>query len=187
MKAKTDTIEFAAADIATACKIAKAHGKAQLDNALQFATWLVNGIDWQELIRRAFVEIGQTRRDAGGMIGNASKFIAPARLVLDGRMTKGEYMALKTAEASAAFKAAGGMAGDGLDPDAWLEARAAIAAEASKPKAERVKVETPETPNGAKVTALEAITASFQARKSDLTAADCDKLIEMIKAHRAAL
>lgn len=171
-------VEFAQADIAIAAKMARAHGKAQLDNAMQFAAWLIAGIDWKELMRRAFVAIGQSRKDAGSMIGNAAKFIAPARLVHEGRMTKAEFMALKTADASAAFKRAGGMAGDGLEPDSWLEARAEIAAEASKPKAERApaeKVDAPEASKG-KVTARENIIAIIHMSKGELTASDCDAI-----------
>jgi hypothetical protein len=177
MKEENKTqVEFTAQDITTATKMAKAHGKAQLENAMQFAAWIIAEIDWKELMRRAFVEIGQTRRDAGGMIGNAAKFIAPALLVHDGRMTKGEFMALKTADASAAFKAAGGMAGDGLDPDSWLEARAAIAAEASKPKAERAPAEKVDAPTASKLSALEKALAVIHLVKGELTETDCDAI-----------
>jgi hypothetical protein len=181
MKEKNNTqVEFAAQDITTAVKMAKAHGKAQLDNALQFAAWLIAGIDWKELMRRAFVEIGQSRRDAGGMIGNAAKFIAPARLVHEGRMTKSEFMALKTADASAAFKRAGGMAGDGLEPDAWLEARAELAAEASKPKAERAPAEKVDPPAASRMSALEKVLAVIHLVKSELTDSDKQAIREAI-------
>jgi hypothetical protein len=116
------TVEFPSALVGEGVKLAKASLKANKSWAELASLCLIENVDWQELIKFAFVQAGGVARDARGAITNASKFVAPSLAVRQGTMSAREFASLKTDVASAAFKQAGGMKDGGIDPDKWLEA-----------------------------------------------------------------
>ena len=120
---KQDAIVFPAALMMEGVKLAKSKMNNQLLIALLWADAILADFDGVELIKACFIEAGFTARNARGTTTNASKFVAPALMVRDGEMTEKAFFALKTQEARDAFKWAGGMKGNGLDPTAWNEAR----------------------------------------------------------------
>ena len=103
-------------------KLAKSASKLNKSFAELASLCIVESVDWQALIKFAFVEAGGVDRDARGAITNCSKFIAASLAVRQGKMGAREFASLKTDVASAAFKQAGGMKDGGLEPDKWLEA-----------------------------------------------------------------
>jgi len=119
---KSTTVEFPQALVGEGVKLAKSSMKGNKSFAELASLCIVEDVDWQGLIKFAFVEAGGVARDARGAITNCSKFVAASLAVRQGKMDAREFASLKTDVASAAFKAAGGMKDGGLDPDAWIEA-----------------------------------------------------------------
>jgi hypothetical protein len=115
-------VEYPSALIGEGVKLAKSQLKANKSWADLASLCIVESVEWQGLIKFAFIEAGGVARDARGAITNASKFVAASLAVRQGKMNVREFASLKTDVASAAFKQAGGMKDGGLDPDAWLEA-----------------------------------------------------------------
>lgn len=118
----SSAVEYPIALLGAGVKLAKGYLKANKSWAELASLCIVEAVDWKGLIKFAFVQAGGIERDSRGAITNASKFIAASLAVRQGLMDAREFAALKTDAASAAFKQAGGMDGDGLNPEAWLEA-----------------------------------------------------------------
>jgi hypothetical protein len=160
--------------------LAKAAMKSQLKIALLWADAILQGVDGVELIKACFVAAGYAARDARGTTTNASKFVAPARMVRNGDMSEKAFFALKTADAAAAFKEAGGMKGDGLDPAAWQAAREDIA---SREAVEKVGGEgRPPEGNKPSLSAFQILSAAISLRKSELNVEEIDRLVMLLRA-----
>ena len=173
------TVAFPPALVAEGVKLAKSKMKNQMMFALLWADAILANFDGVELIKACFVEAGFTARDARGTTTNSSKFVAPAIMYREGKMTEKAFFALKTQEAGDAFKRAGGMKGDGLDPEAWSEARRANNDDAEKPKVGEAR-----PPEGDKpaLTAFQILSAAISLRKAELNASEIDQLVLMLRA-----
>ena len=119
---KSAAVEFPQALLGEGVKLAKASMKANKSWAELASLCIAESVDWQGLIKFAFITAGGVARDARGTITNASKFVAASIAVRQGKLSAREFASLKTDIASVAFKQAGGMQDGGLDPDKWLEA-----------------------------------------------------------------
>jgi hypothetical protein len=168
----TDTaaekVTFPQALLAMGVTLVKATMKNQLKFALLWADAILLGHDGNELIKACFIAAGYTARDGRGTITNSSKFVAPALLFRSGEMTEKEFFALSTSEASAAFKEAGGMKGDGLNPTAWQAAREEIA---SREAVEKTSGEArpPSGEDKPTLSAFQVLSAAIALRKGELT------------------
>ena len=178
-----ETIAFPQALLAVGITLVKAVMKSQLKFALLWADAILLGHDGQELIKACFVAAGYTARDARGTITNASKFVAPALMHRHGNMTEKEFFALVTSDAAAAFKEAGGMKGEGLNPDAWQAARdyldnretdAKVGSEARPPSGEEK-----DKPS---LSAFQILSAAIALRKSELNPNERALLVEQLLA-----
>jgi hypothetical protein len=163
--------------------LAKASMKSQLKFALLWADAILQNVDGVELIKACFVAAGYTTRDARGTTTNASKFVAPALMVRNGGMSEKAFFALKTTEAAAAFKEAGGMKGDGLDPAAWQAAREDIAArEAVEKVGGEGRPPSGEEKEKLSLSAFQILSAAISLRKSELNPEEIDQLIMILRA-----
>jgi hypothetical protein len=99
-------------------------------------------------------------------------------------MTEKAFFALKTADAAAAFKEAGGMKGDGLDPAAWQAAREDIAAQDAKEKVggEARPPSGEENKDKPSLSAYQILSAAISLRKGELNASEKAGLVEMLLA-----
>ena len=177
------TVEFPPALMAEGVTLAKASMKSQLKFALLWADAILQNVDGVELIKACFVAAGYTTRDARGTTTNASKFVAPALMVRNGAMSEKAFFALKTAEAAAAFKEAGGMKGDGLDPAAWQAAREDIAArEAVEKVGGEGRPPSGEEKEKLSLSAFQILSAAISLRKSELNPEEIDQLIMILRA-----
>ena len=178
----TAAVVFPADLMAEGMRLAKSTMKAQQRFALLWADAIAVDIDGAELIKASFVAAGFTARDSRGVVTNSSKFVAAALMVRSGAMTEKEFFSLKTEECAAAFKAAGGMKGDGLDPTAWQAARESNAASAAKPAAS-LEGRPPEGEAAAKtLSAFEVLAAAISLRKREMTPEEIDKLVALLRA-----
>jgi hypothetical protein len=163
-------VTFPASLLETGTALAKATMKAQLKFALLWADAILQDVDGVELIKACFVAAGFTARDARSVTTNASKFVAPARMVREGSMSEKAFFALKTAEAASAFKEAGGMKGDGLEPAAWQAAREEIAArEAVEKVGGEARPPSGEEKDKPTLSAYQILSAAISLRKGELT------------------
>ena len=172
-------IVFPPALMSEGVKLAKSKMKNQMLFALLWADAILEDIDGVELIKACFVQAGFTARDARGTTTNSSKFVAPAILYREGKMTEKAFFALKTQEASDAFKRAGGMKGDGLNPEAWSEARRENAEEADKPKTGEARPPEGEKPA---LSAFQILSAAIALRKGELNPNERALLVEQLLA-----
>jgi hypothetical protein len=162
--------------------LAKSTMKAQLKFALLWADAILQDCDGVELIKACFVAAGFTARDARSVTTNASKFVAPALLYREGKMTEKAFFAMKTQEAADAFKRAGGMKGDGLNPTAWLEARRANNEDAEKPKTGDARPPSGEEKDKPSLSAYQILSAAISLRKSELNPNEIALLVEQLLA-----
>ena len=180
---ETATVIFPPALMAEGIALAKSTMKAQLKFALLWADAILQDVDGVELIKACFIAAGYTARDARGTTTNASKFVAPARMVRGKVMSEKDFFALKMPEAAAAFKEAGGMKGDGLDPAAWQAARKEIA---KREAVEKVGGEA-RPPSGEEkakpaLSAFQILSAAISLRKSELNVEEIDRLVMLLRA-----
>jgi len=188
-KKNTDTVESTAIETVTfpqallvaGITLVKATMKNQLKFALLWADTIIAEHDGNELIKACFVAAGYTSRDARGTVTNSSKFVAPAILFRNGKMTEKEFYALKMTECLPIFKENGGMDGDGLNPDAWLAMREDIASR----ETEKVDREA-RPPSGEKdkpsLSAFQILSAAISLRKSELNEHEIDQLVMILRA-----
>jgi len=178
---ETATVAFPPALLAEGAKLAKAKMKNQLLFALFWADGILQGFDGVELIKACYVQAGFTARDARGTTTNSSKFVAPALMVRNGDMSEKDFFALKTSEAANAFKEAGGMKGDGLEPTAWQAAREDIA---NREPLEKTSGEArpPSGEDKPSLTAFQILSAAISLRKAELNASEIDQLIMILRA-----
>jgi hypothetical protein len=174
-------VTFPASLLETGTALAKATMKAQLKFALLWADAVLQDCDGVELIKACFVAAGFTARDARSVTTNASKFVAPALMYREGKMTEKAFFAMKTQEASDAFKRAGGMKGDGLSPEAWSEARRANNEEAEKPKTGEARPPSGEEKTPA-LSAFQILSAAISLRLGELSDKEKNMLIEQLLA-----
>jgi len=178
-----ETTTFPASLMEQGITLAKASMKSQLKIALLWADAILASCDGVELIKACFVQAGYTARDARGTTTNASKFVAPALMVRNGDMSEKAFFALKTADAAAAFKEAGGMKGDGLDPAAWQAAREEIAArEAVEKVGGESRPPSGEEKDKPSLSAFQILSAAISLRKSELNASEIDQLVMLLRA-----
>lgn len=175
-------VEFPQSLLETGTALAKSTMKAQLKFALLWADAIQAGCDGVELIKACFVAAGFTARDARSVTTNASKFVAPALMVRTGDMSEKALFALKTQEAADAFKRAGGMKGDGLNPAAWSEARRENAEEADKPKTGEARPPSGDEKEKLSVSAFQILSAAISLRKAELNASEIDQLVMILRA-----
>ena len=173
-------VEFPALLMKTGIEIAKSTMKGQSKTALLRADCILQNVDDRELIKAAYVAAGYTARDSRGSITNSDKFVAPALLVRTGKMPEKEFFALKTAEAADAFKRAGGAKGEGLNPEAWSEARRENAEEADKPKTGEARPPEGEEKNTPALSAYQILSAAISLRKGELNPNERALLVEQL-------
>jgi hypothetical protein len=176
-------VTFPASLLETGTALAKSTMKAQLKFALLWADAVLQDVDGVELIKACFVAAGFTARDARSVTTNASKFVAPALLYREGKMTEKAFFAMKTQEAADAFKRAGGMKGDGLDPIAWNEARRLNKEEADKPKESGdARPPSGEEKDKPALSAYQILSAAISLRKGELNPNERALLVEQLLA-----
>jgi len=175
-------VEFPALLMKTGIEIAKSTMKGQSKTALLRADCIIQNVDDRELIKAAYVAAGYTARDSRGSITNSDKFVAPALMVRNGKMSEKDFFSLKTAEAADAFKAAGGAKGDGLNPDAWQAARIANAKQAAGEKAGEARPPSGEEKDKPSLSAFQILSAAISLRKAELNATEIDQLVMILRA-----
>lgn len=179
----TATVEFPPALMADGIALAKAIMKSQLKFALLWADAILQDCDGLELIKACYVAAGFTARDARGTTTNSSKFVAPALMVRNGAMSEKAFFALKTSEASAAFKEAGGMKGEGLSPAAWQSAREEIASrEAVEKVGGEARPPSGEEKDKPSLSAYQILSAAIALRKGELNQNERALLVEQLLA-----
>lgn len=182
VKNAPETIAFPPALMAAGVALVKLTAKTQLKFALLWADAILAGHDGQELISACYVAAGYEARDARGVKTNSSKFVAPALLFRNGKMTEKDFYALKMTECAPIFKVNGGMDGDGLNPDAWQsarEARSENAKDAEKPKTSEARLPEGDKPA---LSAFQILSAAISLRKSELNDSEIDQLVLMLRA-----
>jgi hypothetical protein len=176
-----EKVTFPQALLVAGITLVKATMKNQLKFALLWADTILASHDGQELIKACFVAAGYTARDARGTITNSSKFVAPALLFRSGEMTEKEFFALSTSEAAAAFKEAGGMKGEGLNPEAWQAAREEITARETVEKTSG-EARPPSGEERPSLSAFQILSAAIALRKGELSESEKDQLVMLIRA-----
>jgi hypothetical protein len=167
---ETDEVKIPTAILNEAVGIVRATIKQQHATALFGGRVVEAGFAFRQVMTEACKVAGLERSRIEGLVSNANPFIAPARLVARGEMTEKQFALLKHKEASAAFKAAGGVKDGGFEPVAW---QAAFEENAAAAAAEKVKGKPAADSKPAPLTALESVTAVITLRKSELSEADC--------------
>ena len=175
-------VEFPQSLLETGTALAKSTMKAQLKFALLWADAIQASCDGVELIKACFVAAGFTARDARSVTTNASKFVAPALMVRTGDMSEKAFFALKTQEAADAFKRAGGMKGEGLNPESWSEARRENAEEADKPKTGDARPPEGDEKDKPSLSAYQILSAAISLRKGELNPNEKTLLVEQLLA-----
>jgi hypothetical protein len=170
---ETEEVKIPAAILNEAVGIVRAAIKQQHATALFGGRVMESGFAFRQVMTEACKVAGLERSRIEGLVSNANPFIAPARLVARGEMTEKQFALLKHKEASAAFKAAGGVKDGGLEPVAW---QAAFAKNAAAAAADQISRSEPEK-KAAPMTAREFIIASIEARANELTNDDIDALV----------
>jgi hypothetical protein len=165
----TEEVKIPTAILNEAVGIVRAAIKQQHATALFGGRVVESGFAFRQVMTEACKVAGLERSRIEGLVSNANPFIAPARLVARGEMSEKQFALLKHKEASAAFKAAGGVKDGGLEPVAW---QAAFAKNAAAAAADQISKSEPEK-KPAPLTALESVIAIITLRKSDLSEADC--------------
>jgi hypothetical protein len=168
-KVEKTTVEFPKELMDTCMKLAKSYMNIQRKFALFRADCILDGFDDRELVKAAFVAAGYEQRDSRGAITNSDKFLAAALMVRNNDMSEKDFFALKTAEAAAAFKAAGGADGGGRDPEAWKNARIDLAKQAAGEKAGEARPPSGEEKNKPQLTAYEIGIAFVSLRKDEMS------------------
>jgi hypothetical protein len=166
---ETEAAKIPAAILKEAVGIVRAAIKQQHATALFGGRVVEAGFAFRQVMTEACKVAGLERSRIEGLVSNANPFIAPARLVARGEMTEKQFALLKHKEASAAFKAAGGVKDGGLEPTAW---QAAFEKNAAAAAADQISKSEPEK-KAAPLTALESVIAIITLRKSELSEADC--------------
>ena len=170
---ETEQTKIPAALLKEAVGIVRAAIKQQLATALFGGRVVEAGFAFRQVMTEACKVAGLERSRIEGLVSNANPFIAPARLVARGDMTEKQFALLKHKEASAAFKAAGGVKDGGFEPVAW---QAAFEKNAAAAATEQISKSAPDK-KAAPMTGRDFIAASIEARASELTNDDIDALV----------
>jgi hypothetical protein len=174
------TVTFPQALLAMGVTLVKATMKNQLKFALLWADARIGGHDGQALIKACYVAAGYVEREARATITNSSKFVAPALLFRDGKMTEKEFFALKMTQCLPIFKENGGMDGEGLDPDAWLAMREEILNR--EPETAKGEARPPSGEDKPSLSAFQVLSAAISLRKSELSEDEKSQLVMIIRA-----
>jgi cell division ATPase FtsA len=170
---ETEEAKIPAALLKEAVGIVRAAIKQQHATALFGGRVVEAGFAFRQVMTEACKVAGLERSRIEGLVSNANPFIAPARLVARGEMTEKQFALLKHKEASAAFKAAGGVKDGGLEPTAW---QAAFEKNSAAAAADQISKSEPEK-KAAPMKARDFIAASIEARANELTNEDIDALV----------
>ena len=174
MSEASNEVAIPAALLNEAVSIAKAAIKQQHATALFGGRVMEQGFAFRQVMTEACKAAGIERSRLEGLVSNANRFIAPARLVARGEMTEKQFFALKHKDCAAAFKAAGGVKDGGFEPEAWQAAFAENAAAA----ADKVsgKPAAAADSKAAKMSAADFIAGVIDLRGSELTSDEIDSL-----------
>jgi len=186
---KNNTVDTTAAIVAfpaslmeRGVSLAKSQMKGQFKIGLFRADAILQGVDDVELLKACYVAAGYTARDSRSSVTNSDKYLAAALMVREGEMSEKEYLALSTAEASAAFKAAGGARGEGRNPAAWKQARIDLAKQAAGEKAGEARPPSGDEKDKPSLSAYQILSAAISLRKGELNPNEKALLVDQLLA-----